>query len=113
MTGHDSKGFAEQDWKKLSEPNARAAIYMGLGASRFIQGRLLIHGADKHHPVTIVENASRTDEKVVETTLGNLAQDIEKYGIIGPAILLYGYATRAAFAEANQPGNASKRKVAK
>ena len=108
MTGHDSKGFAEQDWKKLSEPNARAAIYMGLGASRFIQGRLLVHGADRHHPVTIVENASRTKEKIVETTLGNLVQDIEKYGILGPAILLYGYAKDEAVAIETLP-----RKVAK
>ena len=81
---------------------------MGLGASRFIQGRLLIHGADRHHPVTIVENASRTNEKIVETTLGNLAQDIEKYEILGPAILLYGYGRDEAVIEANLP-----RKVAK
>lgn len=104
MTGHDSKGFAEQDWKKLSDSKARAAIYMGLGASRFIQGRLLLHGAPREHPVTIVENASRTDEKIVETTLGNLVQDIEKYGILGPAILLYGYSKKEAVAEINLPG---------
>ncbi len=108
MTGHDSKGFAEQDWKKLSDPTARAAIYMGLGASRFIQGRLLLHGADRNHPVTIVENASRADEKVVETTLGNLAQDIEKYGILGPAILLYGYAKTEAVAAEFLPRKAVK-----
>ena len=92
MTGHDSKGFAEQDWAALAKENARCAIYMGLGASRFIQGRLLLHGAQRDHPVTIVENASRANEKVVKTTLEKMAQDIEKYQILGPAILLYGYA---------------------
>lgn len=99
MTGHDSKGFAEQDWRALAAPKARAAIYMGLGASRFIQGRLLLHGASRDHPVTVVENASRTSEIVVDTTLGNLVQDIEKYGITGPAILLYGYESQAARAQ--------------
>lgn len=96
MTGHDSKGFAEQDWANLAKPNARTAIYMGLGASRFIQGRLLLHGADRNHPVTVVENASRSDQKIISTTLGDLVQDIEKYGILGPAILLYGYQQKLA-----------------
>lgn len=91
MTGHDSKGFAEQDWAALAKENARCAIYMGLGASRFIQGRLLLHGARREHPVTIVENASRVNEKIVKTTLESMVQDIEKYNILGPAILLYGY----------------------
>jgi len=96
ITGHDTKGFAELDWRALAKPNARAAIYMGLGASRFIQGRLLLHDASRDYPVTIVENASRSDEKIVQTTLGNLVQDIEKYEILGPAILLLGYSVKAA-----------------
>ncbi len=91
ITGHDAKGFAEQDWTSLARDGSRAAIYMGLGASRFIQGRLLLHGAKSEYPVTIVENASRDNQKIVETTLGSLTQAIESKGIIGPAILLLGY----------------------
>jgi len=91
ITGHDAKGFAEQDWASLAQDGSRAAIYMGLGASRFIQGRLLLHGAKSDYPVAIVENASRNDQKIVRTTLGQLAQAIESNEIIGPAILLLGY----------------------
>lgn len=96
LTGHDAKGFADQDWKSLATPEARAAVYMGVGASRFIQGRLLIHGADRHMPVTIVENASRENQIIVATTLDQLPQSIEARGIKGPAILLLGYAPREA-----------------
>jgi len=96
LTGHDTKGFAEQDWAGLARPNARAAVYMGLGASRFIQGRLMLHGASAEFPVTIVENASRENEKIIGTTLGNLVQDIEKYEVLGPAILLLGYSPKEA-----------------
>ena len=96
ITGHDTKGFAEQDWTALAKPDSRAAIYMGLGAARFIQGRLLLHGARPDYPVTIVENASRQDEKIVGTTLVNLTQDIENKQIFGPAILLLGYSPKAA-----------------
>ncbi len=93
MTGHGAKGYAEHDWKVFAEPGARAAVYMGVGAARFIQGRLLIHGANKSKPVTIVENASLETEKIVHSNLENLPQDLEKYGINGPAILLLGYAS--------------------
>jgi len=96
LTGHDAKGFAEHDWKSLASPQGRAAIYMGVGASRFIQGRLLLHGAKTDTPVTVVENASRQTQIIVATNLGNLPQDIEKHGIKGPAILLTGYSPRNA-----------------
>ena len=97
LTGHDTKGFAEQDWKTLSAPDSRAAVYMGLGAARFIQGRLFLHGADPSFPVSIVENASRANEKRVVTTLKNMVQDIENKGINGPAILLLGFSPDAEY----------------
>ncbi|NNE58814.1 MAG: uroporphyrinogen-III C-methyltransferase [Hellea sp.] len=96
LTGHDTKGFAEHDWASLARPESRAAIYMGLGAARFIQGRLMLHGAKEEYRVTVVENASRSDEKIVATTLGALVQDIEKYGIKGPAVVLLGFCPKQA-----------------
>lgn len=95
LTGHDAKGFAEHDWKSLAVEGARAAVYMGVGASGFIQGRLLMHGANKHLPVTVVENASREGQIIVSTTLKRLSEDIKGHGIKGPAILLLGYSPRS------------------
>lgn len=104
ITGHDAEGFADHDWKALAGEKARAAIYMGVGASRFIQGRLLLHGAERSTPVTVVENASRSNQLIVATTLGHLADDIMARGIKGPAILLLGYAPREALAQATKIG---------
>jgi len=95
LTGHDAKGFAEHDWKSLAANGARAAVYMGVGASSFMQARLIMHGADKHLPVTVVENASRETQIIVGTTLERLSEDISANGIKGPAILLLGYAPRS------------------
>lgn len=95
LTGHDAKGFAEHDWISLARPGGRAAVYMGVGASRFIQGRLMLHGAEPDRPVTVVENASRPNQIITYTTLRNLPDDIAAAGIKGPAILLIGYAERA------------------
>jgi len=94
LTGRDAKGFAEQDWVSLARPGGRAAVYMGLGASRFIQGRLMLHGAEPNRPITIVENASRPNQKIIFSTLKNLPDDISASEIKGPAILLIGYADR-------------------
>ena len=95
MTGHDSKGFAEHDWTALAETNSRMAVYMGVGASRFIQGRLLLHGASSDKPIIVVENASRPGQKIIQTNVGNLPQDIENNRIKGPAVLLIGYKQQA------------------
>ena len=95
LTGHDAKGFAEHDWKGLAANGARAAVYMGVGASSFIQARLIMHGADKQLPVTVIENASRETQIIVATTLERLSEDIAANGIKGPAILLLGYAPRS------------------
>ena len=95
LTGHDAKGFAEHDWKGLAAGGARAAIYMGVGASGFIQERLLMHGAAGDLPVTVVENASRDSQLIVATTLERLSNDIKAHGVKGPAILLLGYAPRS------------------
>lgn len=96
LTGHDAQGFAEQDWAALARPGAVAAIYMAKKGARFLQGRLLMHGASAATPVTIVENASRSDQRILSSTLATLAADLDTADLSGPAILLYGLAPRAA-----------------
>ncbi|MGB3456672.1 MAG: siroheme synthase CysG [Litorimonas sp.] len=95
-TGHGEDGFAELDWPSLAKPGARASIYMGLRAARFIQGRLLLHDADPATPVTVVENASRPNEIIVSATLSTLPDVLTANEIKGPALLMLGYARRAA-----------------
>lgn len=102
LTGHDMKGFADHDWKILARSGEVAAIYMGKKAARFIQGRLIMHGADPATPVTIIENASRADQRVLPTTLANLAHDIAEADLSGPALTLYGLAPRSVDAVLSQ-----------
>ncbi|MDF0599011.1 siroheme synthase CysG [Psychromarinibacter halotolerans] len=100
MTGHDMKGFAEQDWRALARPGEVAAVYMGKRAARFVQGRLMMHGADPATPVSFVENASRPDQRVVEATLGDMADALSDTPLDGPVLTFYGIAPRRARAEA-------------
>ncbi|QFS82221.1 Siroheme synthase [Roseivivax sp. THAF40] len=96
LTGHDMKGFADHDWKALARPGEVAAIYMGKRAARFIQGRLLMHGAGPDTPVTVIENAARPDQRILATTLATLAADLTEAALTGPALTLFGLAPRAA-----------------
>lgn len=94
ITGHDMQGFAEHDWRALARPGEVAAIYMGRKSARFVQGRLMMHGASPETPLTIVENATRPDERITGCCLGDLAARAEETR--APAVILYGLAPRRA-----------------
>jgi uroporphyrin-III C-methyltransferase/precorrin-2 dehydrogenase/sirohydrochlorin ferrochelatase len=98
LTGHDVDGFAEHDWRALAAPGATAAIYMGVRAARFLQGRLMLHGAAPDTPMTAVENASRAEEKIVSAPLSRLPEALAEAGVTGPAILFLGLSPRRAVA---------------
>ncbi len=92
VTGHDMVGFAEQDWRAIARAGEVTAIYMGKKSARFIQGRLLMHGADADTPVSLIENVSRPDERVIAATLATLPEAAAQ--LAGPAVILYGLSPR-------------------
>ena len=96
LTGHDMHGFHEQEWQALAQPNTVAAIYMGKKSARFIQGRLLMHGADPKTPISIVEYASRPHQRIIEARLDNLAETLRAQSVSGPALTLFGLPARKA-----------------
>ncbi|MEM6376567.1 MAG: uroporphyrinogen-III C-methyltransferase, partial [Pseudomonadota bacterium] len=103
LTGHDVKGFADHDWAGLAQPGEVAAIYMGKKSARFLQGRLMMYGADRDTPISVVENASRPDQRILATSLGDLVRDMQASTLAGPALMLLGLAPRAAEAALSTP----------
>lgn len=102
ITGHDTKGYADHDWQTLAQPGEVAAIYMGKKSARFIQGRLLMHGADPETPVTVIENASRASQRILATTLSGLEPSLTQANLSGPALVFLGLAPRAALQVAEE-----------
>ena len=94
ITGHDTKGYADHDWRALATTGTVAAIYMGKKSARFIQGRLLMHGADPATPVTVLENVSRTSQRTIATTLAQLEPTMTNANLAGPALTFIGLAPR-------------------
>jgi len=96
LTAQDVKGFAEQDWRNVAKEGSVAAIYMGLKSARFLSGRLLMHGANPNAPITIIENVSRPNQRIIPTSVGELSNLAETLELDGPAILMLGLEPRQA-----------------
>ena len=92
VTGHDIKGYAEQDWRNLARPGAVTGLYMGVRALPFVQGRLLMHGASAAMPVTIAERVGHPDRRIITTTLGAMGATAWDHAITGPAVIMLGLA---------------------
>lgn len=94
LTGHDVAGFAEHDWAGIARMGEVTAVYMGKKSARYIQGRLMMHGAAADTPVSVVANVSRSDQQIIGATLATLPAAVATAN--GPAVLLIGLAPRAA-----------------
>jgi uroporphyrin-III C-methyltransferase/precorrin-2 dehydrogenase/sirohydrochlorin ferrochelatase len=92
ITARAADGPAEHDWRALAAEGAAFAVYMGVGQARFLQGRLLLHGARPQTEVVVVENASLPAERVLVGRLGGLSDLVREAGIAGPAVILVGLA---------------------
>ena len=96
LTGHDMHGFHDQDWQALAKTDTVAAINMEKKSVRFVQSRLLMHGTDPKAPVSIIDYASKTNQRTIEARLDNLAETLRAQTVSGPALTLFGLAPRKA-----------------
>ena len=94
MTAHDAKGYAEHDWRQLVRSGQALAIYMGRKSATFLQGRLLMAGADTDLVITCVENISRPEERRFTSTLSEFSQRLDNDNWNGP-LIIFGVSKRA------------------
>ena len=68
-----------------------------------------MHGADPDTPVTVIENASRADQRILATTLSEMEPTISSAKLQGPALTFVGLTPRAALdAEFDAPALAGR-----
>ncbi len=99
LTGHSETGIAEHDWASLAKPGTTLAIYMGVNAAGEISGRLLESGIAPQTAVTIVENGTLPDERVINTNIGGLWETMQVSGVSGPALIYVNLPTAKASAD--------------
>ena len=91
VTGHAASGSEPGlDWESLAKANQTVVIYMGVSAAAGIAARLIGAGRAGSTPALVVENASRSDERRIVTTLAELPAAAEQ--VSGPALLIVGEA---------------------
>ncbi|MDF1854329.1 uroporphyrinogen-III C-methyltransferase [Pseudooceanicola sp.] len=92
VTGHDQTGDAPSslDWQAIARGSQVIVIYMGMKHAARIADALLAAGRPADEPCAVVCSATTPEEKVLETTLGRLADDIARGGFEPPAILCVG-----------------------
>jgi len=87
LTAQRCKGNPPPNWKAVAELGGAVAIYMPGGHEAVLARELLEGGLDPATPCFVVARASRADEQVIETTVGQLPE-IPK--LPAPALLLIG-----------------------
>ncbi|MFZ5674494.1 MAG: siroheme synthase CysG [Pseudomonadota bacterium] len=90
LTGTAEDGLADHDWKALAKPGQAFAIYMGVNAAGDISAELLDAGIDHQTPVTVVENGTLANERVMMCSIGSLWETLALNGVEGPAIIYVG-----------------------
>ena len=90
ITGHkkiDKKSISF-DLEKIYKNEGRIFVYMGVGQIKNISSKLQNLGMKKSTKVCIVSNTSFPYEKIINTTLRNVEEDIFSNKISPPAIII-------------------------
>jgi uroporphyrin-III C-methyltransferase/precorrin-2 dehydrogenase/sirohydrochlorin ferrochelatase len=96
VSGQSKDGFSDLDWRALANPRQTVVVYMGVSAAGEVAGKLIEAGLSASMPITIVENGTRWDQRVIKGDLSEAAELIRRHGVAGPALLVIGEVTRAA-----------------
>jgi uroporphyrin-III C-methyltransferase/precorrin-2 dehydrogenase/sirohydrochlorin ferrochelatase len=94
VTGHLKDGAAQLDWTSLVRPRQTIVVYMGVSGLAAICAGLVEHGLAKSTPAALVEKATLPGQRVVEGTLGTLAEEALHAGVRPPALLIVGEVVR-------------------
>jgi uroporphyrin-III C-methyltransferase/precorrin-2 dehydrogenase/sirohydrochlorin ferrochelatase len=90
VTAHCQSSHDRLDWAALAQERQTLAVYMGVAELGSLQARLIAHGRAPSTPFALVENGSRTDQRVITGSLANLAERAAFHAVRSPALLILG-----------------------
>ena len=96
LTGHDAGGIVpgEIDWQAISRGSPVLVMYMAMKHWPNIAKALAGAGRSGGEPVAFICNATLANQQVLETTLAESVNDLERSGLDPPAIVVVGEAVR-------------------
>jgi uroporphyrin-III C-methyltransferase len=93
ITGADVTGElpADLNWAALADADATTVVYMGRRTFPLLAAKLIEHGLAPATPALYAESLGRSDQRVVRTTIAELAEQIARGGAATTAaIILFG-----------------------
>ncbi|TNE56634.1 MAG: uroporphyrinogen-III C-methyltransferase [Alphaproteobacteria bacterium] len=92
LTGHMAGGSvpANLDWAAIAKGSPTIVLYMAMKHVGTIAGHFMAAGRAANEPVAVISKATTPEQKVLETTLAEVASDIEKEGMKPPALIVIG-----------------------
>lgn len=90
ITGHLKDGTIDLDWQAMARPRQTVVIYMGLVGLEQICAQLIAHGVSPEMPAAVIQQGTTQKQRVVESTLANLASDVATAGLKPPSLTIIG-----------------------
>lgn len=78
------------DWRSLAQERQTLAVYMGVAMLGTLQSQLIAHGRAADTPFALIENGSRSEQRVIVGPLAELAERARIHGVSSPALLIVG-----------------------
>jgi len=96
ITGHGASGDVPEsvDWAAIAAGSPVLVLYMAMKHLGRITERLIEAGRGADEPVAIVSRASTSDQRVLESTLGDCAAAARAADIEPPALIVVGQVVR-------------------
>jgi uroporphyrin-III C-methyltransferase/precorrin-2 dehydrogenase/sirohydrochlorin ferrochelatase len=96
VTGHLHDGSIDLDWPSLTRPGQTVVIYMGVSTVDALCHAFIEHGRAADFPVAMVERATTMQQRLLVSTLGELAQQVRLQKIQSPALMIVGEVVKLA-----------------
>lgn len=90
VTAHCKASLDTLDWPALATGRQTLAVYMGVAGLERICAGLIAHGRAATTPAALIENGSRSEQRVVLGDLASLPQRARAHAVKSPALLIVG-----------------------
>ncbi len=87
------QGLSEQNWAGLAGVGRTLVIYMGVATAEAIAEKLIADGLSPTMPVAVIENATRSNMRVLRAALAGLPALVAAQQVKSPALIVIGEVT--------------------
>ena len=90
VTAHCARSADSLDWQALAQERQTLAVYMGGAQFDVLRDKLIAHGRAASTPVALVENGSRSNQRVIVGSLDQLPELARSHQVQSPVLLYVG-----------------------